>query len=157
VTDERKWEPVGNGTPLNAWLETRREGEYGSNVCFCRIMSIGDEPEWIDKSGYSTVLNPGSFAPPTHWRWPTKPLIDKAALSAPPTPCSVEDGWQLVPKEPTTNMKRALIKWRGYDPDAKEETLDGLGQLDLMTMGTFLQAYKVLLTAAPSHNPKNHD
>src|SRR5690606_31138804 len=39
---------------------------------FCRIMSIGDDPEWIDRAGYSTLVNPGTFAPPTHWRWPAE-------------------------------------------------------------------------------------
>lgn len=74
---EQPWEAVGEGTPLNAWLETKREGESGTNRCFCRVLCIGDEPEWIDHQGYSTLVNPGSFAPPTHWRWPREiPMND---------------------------------------------------------------------------------
>lgn len=53
-----------------------------------------------------------------------------------------------VPLTPTTAQLRALLIWRGYDPDAKEETLDTLGQLDIMTMNTFIEAYKVMVAAA---------
>lgn len=77
---DREWNEVGIGTPLNAWLETMREGESGTNVCFCRIVSIGDEPEWIERSKESpitgapmqgrTTVTHHSFAAPTHWRWP---------------------------------------------------------------------------------------
>jgi hypothetical protein len=67
---ESDWNTVGPGTPVGVWLETRREGERGSTVSFCRILAIGDEPEWVDTEGYTTLLNPGSFLPPTHWRWP---------------------------------------------------------------------------------------
>ncbi len=53
-----------------------------------------------------------------------------------------------IPREPTTNMLRALLVHRGYDPDAKEQTLDKLGQLDLLTMGRFIEAWKVMWDAA---------
>lgn len=49
---------------------------------------------------------------------------------------------------PTTEQKRGLLVHRGYDPDAKEETLDGLGKLDLMTMGTYISAYTAMVDAA---------
>ena len=49
---------------------------------------------------------------------------------------------------PTTGMKRALIIHRGYDPDAKEETLDRLGQLDIATMHVFISAYEAMIDAA---------
>lgn len=61
----------------------------------------------------------------------------------------VPEGWKLVPIEPVTAQKRALLIYRGYDPDAKTETLDALGQLDLATMGAFFMIYKVMVEAAP--------
>ena len=61
----------------------------------------------------------------------------------------IEDaGYIIVPKEPNLAMKRALLVHRGYDPDAKEETLDQLGQLDIATMGSFLAAYRAMVKAA---------
>lgn len=56
-------------------------------------------------------------------------------------------GFVVVPKEPDTAMKRALLVHRGYDPDAREDTLDRLGQMDLMTMGSFLRAYTAMVSA----------
>ena len=56
-------------------------------------------------------------------------------------------GLVLVPLEPTREMLRALLIDRGYDPDAKEETLDKLGHFDIMTMGNLVRAYKVLCAA----------
>ena len=69
MTNTRFWHPIGLGTPLNAWLETKREGEEGTNLCIGRITAIGEEPEWIEKSGRTTVTH-HSFVAPTHWRWP---------------------------------------------------------------------------------------
>ena len=66
----RDWNLVGDGTPVGAWLETKREGEEGENICMCRIVSLGDEPEWIEKNGGRTTVTHHSFAAPTHWRWP---------------------------------------------------------------------------------------
>lgn len=51
-------------------------------------------------------------------------------------------------REPNTAMMRALLKDRGYDPDAKEDTLDGLGQLDVMTMGEHLRTYRLMIDEA---------
>jgi hypothetical protein len=67
--DLEGWEKVGDGTPLNAWLETKLYGEEGHSESFCRLMSIGDEPEWIARDGRTTVTH-HSYAAPTHWRWP---------------------------------------------------------------------------------------
>lgn len=67
------WNPVGNGTPLNALLETKRDGEAGTNICFCRTMSIGDEPEWVEHATGVTTVTHSTFAAPTHWRWPRNP------------------------------------------------------------------------------------
>jgi hypothetical protein len=64
------WQPVGAGTPLHAWLETRKDGESGVNICMCRIMCIGDVPEWIEKPSGRTTVTHSTFAAPTHWRWP---------------------------------------------------------------------------------------
>ena len=70
LVTERAWNLVGDGTPLNAVLETRREGEAGTNFCHCRVVSIGDEPEWVEESTGRTTVTHHSFAAPTHWRWP---------------------------------------------------------------------------------------
>lgn len=51
-------------------------------------------------------------------------------------------------REPTEEMKRGLLKHRGYDPDAKEETLDRLGQLDIATMWTYIKAYQAMIDEA---------
>ncbi len=50
-----------------------------------------------------------------------------------------------VPLEPDHEQLRALLVHRGYDPDANEDTLDRLGQLDIATMGAFLSAYKAMV------------
>lgn len=63
------------------------------------------------------------------------------------------NGYVIVPSEPDTAMKRALLIHRGYDPDAKEETLDRLGQLDIATMGSFLAAYRAMIGAASTVDP----
>jgi hypothetical protein len=63
------WQPVGNGTPLAVWIETKRQGEARVNVCCCRMMHIGDEPEWIERGSGRTTVTHGTFLPPTHWRW----------------------------------------------------------------------------------------
>lgn len=74
------WQTIDN-VPLNVWLRTKREGEQGEAVCYARIMdglewAVGsyrprmgrlDEIEWVDNHGYTTLINPGSMAPPTHW------------------------------------------------------------------------------------------
>jgi len=44
-------------------------------------------------------------------------------------------------------MKRALLIHRGYDPDAKEETLDAIGNLDIATMHVFIDAYRAMTAA----------
>ena len=56
-------------------------------------------------------------------------------------------------REPTTEMLRGLLRHRGYDPDAKEETLDALGQLDVAAMGALVGNYKAMITAALSEKP----
>ena len=63
------WHPVGPGMPLHAWLETRREGEDGVNVCCARIMCLGDDVEWVEKESGRTTITHSTFAPPTHWRF----------------------------------------------------------------------------------------
>lgn len=65
----KEWNKVADGTPLNCWLETKREGEKGTNICRIRIMALGDEPEWIEKATGRTTVTHHSFAAPTHWRW----------------------------------------------------------------------------------------
>lgn len=81
VNDGSYWNPIGPGTPLGAWLETKRVGEDGTNVCMGRILCIGDDVEWCEKAhrssasdnliGGRTTVTHSTFLPPTHWRWPT--------------------------------------------------------------------------------------
>lgn len=59
------WQPISTA-PENVWLNTKREGEDGDNICFCRTWPDG-EKEWIECGGRTTITH-GSFAPPTHWR-----------------------------------------------------------------------------------------
>lgn len=53
-------------------------------------------------------------------------------------------------REPTREMMCGLLRHRGYDPEAKEETLDTIGQLDIATMGAFTRAYTAMIDAALS-------
>lgn len=79
IRDIPHWNKVGQGTPLGIRLETMHQDEYrpedianferGVHLCHARILLVGDEIEWIDCAGYSTLVNPGSFKAPTHWRW----------------------------------------------------------------------------------------
>lgn len=55
-------------------------------------------------------------------------------------------------REPDTSMLRGLLVHRGYDPDAKEESLDKLGQFDIATMGIFVSAYRAMIDAALSQD-----
>lgn len=86
------------------------------------------------------------------YAWISSPGVVADLLAAPAriealTPPA---GWVLVPIEPVTDQLRALLIHRGYDPDAKEEALDKLGQLDVATMGVFISAYKAMVAAAPA-------
>jgi hypothetical protein len=63
------WNIVGPGTPYNMKLETYRAGEKTTGLSACRILSIGDEPEWIDCASGVTTVTHSTYAPPTHWRW----------------------------------------------------------------------------------------
>lgn len=69
MVDDDGWTLVGDGTPLGVWLETKR-GESGVNRCFCRMATIGADPEWIEHSTGVTTVTHGTFLAPTHWRWP---------------------------------------------------------------------------------------
>lgn len=79
VMADGDWRPVGGGTPLGTWLETARitSNMLGTttnelNVCMCRVLTLGDEPEWVEKEGGRTTVTHSTFAAPTHWRWPAK-------------------------------------------------------------------------------------
>lgn len=65
-----EWLPVAT-MQQDTWCRTKREGENGECESFWRICP-GDNPEfdreYIDRDGYTTLVNPGSFAPPTHWK-----------------------------------------------------------------------------------------
>lgn len=75
----KHWNIVGPGMPLGAKIETMHQDEYkigfnpedeqGVMLCYARILVVDGEIEWIDSRGYSTLVNPGSFKAPTHWRW----------------------------------------------------------------------------------------
>lgn len=60
-------------------------------------------------------------------------------------------------REPSREMIRGLIKHRGYDPDAKEETLDKIGQLDISTIGVYTRSYIAMIDAALSDPEKSND
>lgn len=74
--DVSEWFPAGPGTPLNMWLETKRDDEKGTNVCFARLLALGDEPEWVSRDGRTTVTH-STFTAPTHWRWPNLEGMDE--------------------------------------------------------------------------------
>lgn len=65
------WQPVET-MPESTWCRTKKDSELGENECFWRRTSEHhspeDEREYIDRDGYSTVINPGSFCAPTHWK-----------------------------------------------------------------------------------------
>lgn len=75
-----EWHKVGPGTPCGVFLQTKREGEPGTNFSMCRVVHLGDEPEWIEQDRRSditdelvlgrTTVTHHTFLPPTHWRWP---------------------------------------------------------------------------------------
>lgn len=67
---ETDWNEAGPGTPLNAWLETKCDGDESVVLAICRISCVGDEPEWINRDGATTVTC-STVLPPTHWRWPS--------------------------------------------------------------------------------------
>lgn len=79
IRDIPHWNKVGPGVPLGIKIETMHQDEYIAplygypeqrvNLCQARILLFGDEIEWMDSQGYTTLMNPGSFKPPTHWRW----------------------------------------------------------------------------------------
>lgn len=64
------WEPVAT-MPESQYFRTKKDGEDGDNICFWRRTSEeyadGDDREYIDRHGYSTLINPGTFCAPTHW------------------------------------------------------------------------------------------
>lgn len=84
-------------------------------------------PDWANDGGYIKTLTPQ----------PHRKAEDMEIIEV-----------FLVTSKPTRPQLRALITSRGYDPDANEKTLDNLGNLDIMTMGTFVEAYKVMVEAA---------
>jgi hypothetical protein len=75
------WVPIGPGMPLGVWLETKREYEKGHMICMARLLSLGDEVEWLERGDLNprkpgqrmpgrTTVTHSTFAAPTHWRWP---------------------------------------------------------------------------------------
>jgi len=52
------WQPISSAPELT-WLRTKREGEAGGNICFCRTWPDG-EKEWVDRSGSYTIHVPGT-------------------------------------------------------------------------------------------------
>lgn len=64
---EGDWIPVGPETPTGVWLQTRREGEKGTNICSLRRGDGFDE--WVEMGRYGrTTVTHSTFLPPTHWR-----------------------------------------------------------------------------------------
>lgn len=65
------WIPIAEQTPPEGeWLRTKLEGEASEGIAFWRRMNMeyaaGDEVEWVDMSGYTTVTH-GTYAAPSHW------------------------------------------------------------------------------------------
>jgi len=60
------WQPVAT-MPERIYCRTKREGEKGENVSLWVDNGDGDREYW-DREGYSTKINPGTFAEPTHWQ-----------------------------------------------------------------------------------------
>lgn len=70
MSDE--WLPVAT-MPQGVWCRTKLEGEMGENECFWRPDEApefwdGEGREYIDRRGYTTVINPGTFCAPSHWK-----------------------------------------------------------------------------------------
>lgn len=66
---DQDWHLVSDlGVPFGIWLRTKMDGEEGTNVCFARVVCSGEEIEWIDREGRTTVTH-HSFGAPTHWQW----------------------------------------------------------------------------------------
>lgn len=62
-----EWNLVAS-MPKSTWCETMREGEKGFTESMWVLADDQGGREYWDRGGYSTLVNPGSFAPPTHWR-----------------------------------------------------------------------------------------
>lgn len=66
---DEAWRPVSDGMPLDLWLETKKAGEEGINICLAMLRILGGELEWVEKETGVTTVTHHSFAPPTHWRF----------------------------------------------------------------------------------------
>ncbi len=67
---EDPWRRVDEHDPPWGIVETRREGEEGTNLCY-RASPPGTpagEIEWIELSTGRTTVTHTTFAAPTHWR-----------------------------------------------------------------------------------------
>lgn len=62
------WTAIEDQLPTQGvMVETRREGENGTNLCHV-IISPEDDQEWVEELTGATTITHGIFLPPTHWR-----------------------------------------------------------------------------------------
>lgn len=66
------WIPIADQMPPeNTWLRTKLESEAGEGISFWRRMDMsyapGDDIEWVDMGGYTTVTHT-TYAAPSHWQ-----------------------------------------------------------------------------------------
>lgn len=71
-TDLIEWTALADEMPPEGkWLRTKLEGEAGEGIAFWRRMDMdytpGDDIEWVDMSGYSTVTH-STYAASSHWQ-----------------------------------------------------------------------------------------
>lgn len=77
MSSDKPWQMLTDHWPPYCMrLETRRDGEAGTNVCLAVYTpedALSCDPsyiEWVEvRTGVTTVTH-GTFLPPTHWRLP---------------------------------------------------------------------------------------
>jgi len=87
-----EWQPIETA-PSGTWLRTKREGEPYYNISMYREC-IGEEWEWIDLGGRTTVTH-RTFLPPTHWM-----PLPEPPTAAPHTAAAPADTAQDQPLAP---------------------------------------------------------
>jgi hypothetical protein len=79
--------------------------------------------------------------------WDGKSVPDAAWLGWKARSASRQEGWQLVPVEPTEAMLNALHDAIGHD--VQRINWDGYEEVSVLDVHTFPAAYRAMLVAAP--------